>query len=138
MPTKKIAYESWVASFIERLSDYFNLAGWVFEIEYEKKPSQEMDGAVYAKIEVNSIYLHAHLTIYPIGKEDFTKGNMERLVRSLVHELVHVFLDPFQDAMHPHLSITTTPLFMTVIEQQTQKLTMVLLKTLPKDVIPPR
>ena len=57
---------------------------------------------------------------------------------ALVHEIVHIFLDPFQDFMHPHLSITTTPAFVGMLENQTQKLTMVFLKSLPPDVIPPR
>jgi hypothetical protein len=57
---------------------------------------------------------------------------------ALVHELVHLFLDPFHDTILSFLSPSTTPAFMEILEQQTQKLTMVFLKTLPKNLTPPR
>src|SRR5208283_416958 len=57
--------------------------------------------------------------------------NLDQLVMAVVHELVHIFLDPFQDQMHPHLSMTTTPAFMDILEQQTQKLTMQFLRLAP-------
>lgn len=135
---KKITYESWVASFIERLSDYFNLAGWEILIEYSDKPSEHEDGNVYAQISMETDYQMATMTLFPAAKEDWVSGNTRRLVARLVHELTHIFLDPFKDAMLPFLSPSSTPAFMSITEQQTQKLTMVFLKSLPKDLIPPR
>ena len=138
---KKITYESWVHSFVERLSDYFNLAGWEIAITQAKedKPNSSGEGwGTYASMDINSAYQMAEMTLYPVVKKDFEEKNFARIVTRLTHEFVHIFLDPFQDAMHPHLSITSTPAFMNILEQQTQKLTMVFLKTLPKDVIPPR
>lgn len=133
---KKITYESWVASFVERLSDYFNLAGWAFEIIHASDP--RTDKFVYAKIEVDSVYMLAEITIYPIAKEDFENKRTDRFTKSLVHEFVHIFLDPFHDHATRFLSPATTSSFIDTLEQQTQKLTMVFLKTLPKDIIPPR
>jgi len=135
---KKITYESWVTSFVERLSEYFNLAGWTLRIKYQDKNEEHKGCDTYAEIEVNSTYLFANLVLFPQGKKDFETGNIDQLAMAIVHELVHIFLDPFQDQMHPHLSLSSTPAFMDILEQQTQKLTMVLLKNFPKDLIPPR
>ena len=131
---KNLSYESWVTQFVENLSEYFNLGGWNIHIDYEDEPSK--DGC-YASNDINSPYQFSTITLYQHSREDFESGEQDLLVMSIVHELVHIFLDPFQDYMHPHLSITTTPLFMSTLEQQTQKLTMVFLKTLPEDIIPP-
>ena len=60
------------------------------------------------------------------------------IVLATVHELVHVFLDPFQDFARPHLSATTTPFFMNIVENTTQRLTMLILKQLPPSLIPAR
>ncbi len=57
---------------------------------------------------------------------------------AMVHEVVHILVDPFHEAMIPFLSPSTTPHFIETLEQQTQRLTMVFLKTLPKNLIPPR
>jgi len=131
---KNLSYESWVTQFVENLSEYFNLGGWNIHLEFKDEVSK--DGR-YADSFINSPYQFSTITLYQQPKEDFELGEMDLLVMSIVHELVHIFLDPFCDYVQPHLSTTTTPLFMGTLEQQTQKLTMVFLKTLPKGIIPP-
>jgi hypothetical protein len=132
---KKQGYESWVISFVENLSDYFNLAGWDVRVTFSEEESK--DGS-YAENEINSPYLFSTLTFYKQSRLDFEAGKMDHLITATVHEMVHIFIDPFQDWMHPHLSLTTTPLFMSSLENQVQKLTQVFIKTLPKKLIPPR
>ncbi len=135
---KKLTYEGWVSSFIEHLFQHFDFVGWEIKIEHEKQPAKERNGDVYASINVEPIYQMAVITCYPEVKSDFDKGNMADMVQRLTHEVVHVFLAPFQDFIEPHLSEVTAPYFTKVLEQQTQKLTMVFLKTLPESLIPPR
>lgn len=129
-------YESWVTQFVENLSDYFNLCGWAIEVIQSDTPPD--NPVVYAKINVDSVYYLAEITIYPIAKEDFAAGRTDRFTKSLVHEFVHIFLDPFHDHATRFLSPATTTSFIDILEQQTQKLTMVLLKSLPKNIIPRR
>lgn len=130
---KNKSYESWITQFVERLADFFNFQGWRISITYTSKEG----GDNYAEISVNSVYQFAELTVYPQTRRDFESGNLERLVMGLTHELVHIFLDPFHDAMHDHLSAVTTPAFLATLETQTQRLTAVFLKTLPECIIPP-
>jgi len=131
----KITYETWVTSFVERLVEHFNLFGWNITVEFSGE--EDTSGATYANNVINSSYQFSTLTFYPKAEQDYNNRNIDALKMAIVHELVHIFLDPLHEYMHPHLSLTTTPLFMGTLEQQTQKLTMVLLKTLPDSITPP-
>ena len=128
-------YQAWVASFVRNLKKHFNLQSWTIEIVFSDEPDEK---GAYADNDINSQYLFSTITFYPPAKRDFNNRQFELLIMSVVHEIVHVFLDPLSDAMHDFLSITTAPMFMRTLETQTQTLTMVFLKTLPKSLIPPR
>ena len=132
---KKVTYERWLTKLVENLSDYFNLSGWTICLEFSNEEDRK---GSYADNAINSPYLYSTITFYQKSRSDFDAGKLDYLIKAAVHEMVHIFLDPFHDYMHPHLSLTTTPLFMNTLEEQTQKLTMVFLKTLPKKLIPPR
>ena len=131
---KPLSYEKWVTKFLSNVAKHFNLRGWTAIIEF----SDEAKGKSYAEASINSNYQHITIYVYKSAKRDFESGKMDTLVMALVHELVHVFLDPFHEFSNPHLSEITSPFFMNILEQQTQKLTMVFLKTLPKNLIPSR
>ena len=127
-------YESWVKKLVSNLASHFDLAGWTLQVEF----LVEEKGTSYAENDINSTYLGSTIRVYPLAKKDFDSGNIDRLVMALVHEIVHLLVDPFHDAMLPFLSASTTPAFHEILEQQTQRLTMVFLKTLPKGLIPIR
>lgn len=129
-------YQEWTRKLTESLAFHLNLSGWQFFYEWIE-PDASTDPDEYANISVNSDYLWATIRFKPPAKRDFEAGKYEMVVQAVLHELVHIFLDPFQNWMFDYLSKTTTPLFMSTVEQQTQRLTMVILKTLPSSVIPP-
>jgi hypothetical protein len=131
---KTLTYEQWVNQFLKNAARHLNLAGWTINTEF----SDEEKGASYAEASVNSSYQFITVHVYAPAKRDFESGKTKVLVMALLHELVHTFIDPFHDFAEPHLSEVTQPLFMNIVEQQTQKLTMVLLKTLPESIIPKR
>lgn len=133
-------FELWVSESVKRLAGHFNFCGWRIEIAYkdEHKDTPESEGNVYAETHVDSVYLTIHLTLYKQAREDFESGNLSQLSMALTHELVHVFLDPFHTFAIPYLSDTTSPFFLGVVENQTQKLTMVFLKNMPAEIFPPR
>lgn len=131
---KKVTYASWVTSFVERMSDYLNLSGWEIVVEHISGDK----GNCAAEICIDCTYMQAVITTYKLSEEFFNEGDMGKLVRILTHELAHILLDPFSDHALPFLSDTTRPFFTNMLENQTQKLTAVLLKNLPKSIIPPR
>ncbi len=131
---KPLTFERWVTRLVGNICGYFDLAGWTVQVKFSNQP----DGVVYAENKINGTYLGSTITVYPIAKQDFESGDTDRLILAIVHELVHIFLDPFHEAVLPFLSPSTTPIFMETLEQQTQKLTMVFLKNLPKNLIPAR
>jgi hypothetical protein len=136
---KKVTYEKWLTKLVENLSEHFNLSGWRISIEHLEEEPEECDSGnlEYAHIVVTPPYQMATIRVNKLAQKDFQDGNIDRLVSLLTHEVAHIFLAPLQDWMQPHLSTITAPIFHKDIEQQTQKLTMVFLKTLPKNIIPP-
>ena len=128
-------FEKWVTEFVGNLCEHFDLAGWTVQVKF---PEAEPKDPCYAENSINGTYLGSTIFIYPTARRDFEAGETERLVLALVHEIVHVLVDPFHESMLPFLSPFTTPSFMETLEKQTQRLTMVFLKTLPKDLIPLR
>ena len=138
-----MGFEQWVTEAVKRLAGYFNFSGWRIEVDFrDENPdsagSGTSEGCVYAETHVDSAYMTVHISLYKQAKDDFESGNIRQLSLGLTHELVHVFLDPFRTAALPHLSEVTTPFFSDMVENQTQKLTMVFLKTMPEDIFPPR
>lgn len=131
---KKLTYEDWVIKFLTNVAGHFDLGGWNLDVKFSDREKDD----TYAEATINSTYQIMTIHVFKKAKEDFESGNMPVLIMALVHELVHSFLDPFHSFVNPHLSEVTTPHFMNILEQQTQKLTMVILKTLPKNLIPPR
>ena len=143
MPKSKMSFENWTTEALGRLAGYFNFDGWRIEAEYQDKSKgasvgTSTQGIVYAETHVDSTYLTIHVILYKQAKDDFEAGDFERLAMGLTHELVHVFLDPFHSFVQPFLSETTAPFFQDMLERQTQKLTMIFLKTMPADIFSPR
>lgn len=128
-------FETWVTKLVGNLCEHFDLAGWTVQVKF---PPEESKDSCYAENAINGVYLGSTISVYPTAKRDFEAGETERLIMALVHEVVHILVDPFHEAMLPFLSPSTTPSFMETLEQQTQRLTMVFLKTLPENLIPIR
>ena len=103
---RKKSYEGWTTQLVENLAVYFDLAGWNILIQWDDEDHKEDGDETYATIAVNSVYQTATITFRKAARLDFEEDTTDRLVQATVHEFVHVFLDPFQDAMHPFLSIT--------------------------------
>ena len=134
---KKLSYEKWVASLVQTLAEYFNLQGWNIKVEFSNKPKSDCEGA-YACMNSNSVYMQATLTVYPMGRESWDEDDLDRLVEVLTHELSHLLIDPLHEHAVPFLSETTRPLFTNILENVTQRTALVILKGLPKNIIPPR
>ena len=128
-------FETWVTKLVGNLCEHFDLAGWTVQVKF---PDQESKDSCYAENAINGDYLWSTISVYPTAKRDFDAGETERLAMALVHEIIHILLDPFHESMLPFLSPSTTPSFLETLEQQTQRLTMVFLKTLPENLIPIR
>jgi hypothetical protein len=136
MNSINISYEDWVRRFVEIIAKEFNLSEWTINVVFsdeDQEANPETSGA-YATNKISSTYLISTITFYRQAKIDFTDRTFKLLITAIVHELTHIFLDPFHEYVDPFLSRATTPGFMTILEQQTQRLTAVFLKNLPEKV----
>lgn len=135
------SYKRWMNQLVANLIEHMNLAGWNIELDFSDIPhadDRQSRGVTLANINVLSQYQDGKIQFFPASKDYFDKNQTDKLVATVVHELSHVFTAPFADFIEPHLSGVTGPFFTDILESQTQKITMLILKTLPKSVIPPR
>lgn len=130
-------YEKWCSTFIQNLSSYLNLAGWEIMVEFSSDPKQDSEGC-FADISCDSTYMIATVRIYPLCRECYDTNNMERLKRVLTHELCHILIDPIHVHILPFLSDTTRQFFNDDMENVTQRISLVVVKNLPKHITPPR
>lgn len=134
---KKLSYEKWCSAFIHNLAQHMNLAGWEITVDFCDEPKPDSENC-YAEINSDSVYMLATITIYPLGRKDWDKGDYARITRVLTHELCHILIDPLHDHILPYLSDTTRRFFMDDMENVTQRIALVVFKNLPKHIIPPR
>jgi len=134
---KKISYEKWCTAFIKNLGSYFNLAGWGFAIEFLDEHKEDSEGC-FASVCTNSAYMKASFRLYPLLKKDFDDGDIDHVSEVLTHEFSHILIDPLHEHMHPFLSEKSSPAFMRDLENVTQRIAMVIVQSLPKNLIPPR
>ena len=125
-------YEDWVKACIKALAIYFNLQGWSIHLIFS---DQVIEDDIYAQSEINSSYMDSTITLFSKAKEEFNNKTLDGLVVSLVHELVHILLDPLHECMDPFLSKASTPAYINILEQQTQKITRIFLKNVPIELL---
>lgn len=133
----KKQYEKWCSTFIQNLRNHMNLHGWRIVVEFSPEPKQDCEGC-YACISSDSTYMQASLTIFPMAKKDFEDGDLDHLSFVLTHEMCHILIDPMHSQMLPFLSDTTRPFFNDTMENVTQRIALVVHKSLPKHITPPR
>lgn len=117
-----------------------NLAGWDLEISFmdETHPDDDPCQITAADINILHEYQSAKIRIRPLVKEYFDEDRIDKIVGVLVHELCHILTDPFLKFVEPHLSGVTQPFFSRILESETQKISSIIVKSLPKNTIPPR
>lgn len=131
-----LSYKRWIHQLLANLMTHMNLAGWEIELTFSPKPHAEDGDCRTADINVLAEYQKAHICLYPSVEDSFKKGQLGFIVTILVHELCHTITFPFSDFAEPFISKVTEPFFTKQLELATQKITVLVLKTLPKKVIP--
>lgn len=132
--TKKLEYEKYIEQLVTRLAEYFNLAGWTIETEFDAPAKTDLGDGAYAYALVDSTYQRIKLFFTQKVREEYVSGDVYRPSEAAVHEMVHAFLDPFHEWALTYLSEANSPDFRRILEQQTQKLTMVFMKSLVSEL----
>jgi hypothetical protein len=127
------SYKRWVSDVIADVSNELNLQGWrikvCFDVVY---PNNETDTVCF--IDCLSDYYKATIHLTPYAQELWNDENFEVLSECLVHELVHILVDPVYQFAKKQTSEITFPFLTTMNEQTTQRITRVLLQFLPKKI----
>jgi hypothetical protein len=135
MKNKK--YEKWATAFVQNLASHLNLSGWRIEVIFCDKTKSSNEECA-ADINVDSSYMFATLRLYPYTKKAYDDWDVNMLKEIFSHEFVHILIDPLYDHALPFLSDVTRPLFTDTLENVTQRFTRIIMRSLPKNIIPPR
>ena len=133
-----VSYKRWVASLVANLQLHFNLSGWQIGLEFVSNYEDEEDQTVLAHVCADHTYQHATITFTQHTESLFKEKKYDRILLVVVHELVHLFLQPFDTFTTSHLSKITAPIYADIVERATVQITAVILKSLPKNLKPPR
>ena len=131
-------YKLWMAELVSNLTGYMNLSGWEIELTFVSKPHPEDGECRPADVNVLSEYQKANICIYPTVEKSFRKKQHLYIVSIMIHELCHTITAPFGDLLEPHTSKTTEPFITKQLESATQKIAVLILKSLPDHVVPSR
>jgi len=124
------SYKSWVRNLVANVSAELNLQGWRIDLCWEKDYPDGNDSVV-AHVEVMSDYYKASIHFTPYAEEIWKEGRVEVLGECIVHELVHILVDPVYQIAKKSSSEVTFPYLTSMNEQTTQRITRIVMQLLP-------
>jgi len=92
VPTKK--QETWARNHLNKWREKLNLSEWMLSVTFCKKDDHNSHGyTTHAEVNVDPVYLRAHVYIYPA----FWELPEHRKNQALIHELCHCFTQEIWD-----------------------------------------
>lgn len=131
--TEPTPYQTYVMTLIEVLQELLVLHEYEILLEFDSNSESE----ARATISTNLDYLWAKLTVFPVVEKDFNEQNYEDIVETILHELVHILTDPLYKVAYAGTNAYTEPFLDNIREQTTQRITRIILPTLPEDIFTP-
>lgn len=124
-------YKRWVEDLVANVARELNLHDWGIDV-YLDDPDPDGDENTVAWTCIDVRYLHCWIHFAPKAKGYWNEGRMDILSHTVVHEVVHILLKPIQRFGYDAVSDQTRPHLVDAVEQTTQRITRILMKSLPK------
>lgn len=126
----KPKFETWVVDVISRLSGVLNLHEWRINVLFNQEDPDDIEGTT-AWTNIDHRYLSSYIHFTDNAKNMWTEGRMIPLRECVVHEMVHILLNPLHDFAKQAASPLTTDHLTDILEQTTQKVTRIVIEQLP-------
>lgn len=122
-------YVDWLVS---QLKKVMLLNEWVIYLKFEDDSHVKSDehGSVHAEMSVSMTYLNATMTVFPEAEMLFCDGRVQDAFSTVVHELCHIFTQPFWEELHDGSNAHTHEYLRVMWEQQTQRIANVIVQML--------
>lgn len=124
------SYKTWVKHLVGKIATNLNLQEWRIEVYFDDADDEENATAWTC---VDSRYLVSHIHFTPVAEAMWKDGEYGILRECLVHEVMHIFLNPLHEFAKKSASPVTENQLTDTLEQTTQRLTRVVMAHLPKN-----
>lgn len=121
----------WTRKVVGNLVQHFNLQDWIIKIEWSEKQADE---GVTAAVISDPEYLNAKIVFYPHFESLYDDGARDTILECLVHEFVHIICSSVKEYLNTMTSEQTHNYLTKENERQTQRLTRIIIKSLPKNI----
>lgn len=129
----KLPYRTYVKHLVANLKDYLFLQDWDLMVEFPEQAPAERPDAL-ACVYTDARYLNATIDIFPALKDYYANEPTEETVETLLHEMLHIVTETVHLFAKSAVTPQTAEHLTTASEQQTQRLTRIIMKNLPKSV----
>jgi len=124
------SYKSWVEDLVARTAGELNLLDWRIRVVFDDPDPEGVEDTT-AWTNVDARYLTSYIHFTPEAKRLWDEGRMNTLSECVVHEVVHILLNPLHEFGKQGASELTRPFLTDVLEQATQRITRIVIEHLP-------
>lgn len=125
--------KTWVHTSVKNLKEYFYLNDWTIQVIWSGDDSDEY---CVASIATDSRYLRASVKIHPEFHRRWERKDYETLKECIVHEFTHILLNPVMELANKSRSDATSDFYQEILEQQTQRTSLIIGRGIPKNIFP--
>lgn len=125
--------KTWVQTSVANLKEYFFLNDWTVQIVWS---GDDSDDQCVASIATDSRYLRASIKIHPEFHRMWKRKDYETLKECIVHEFTHILLNPVMELANKSRSDATSDFYQEILEQQTQRTSLIIGRGIPKNIFP--
>src|SRR5882762_145406 len=125
-------FEKWIVKTAETLKSYFYFDDWSLEFSWRELDEDHDNATTVFSISSDDSYQLIYLNIFPFAKVLWIEKDYNKLITGLVHEFCHVLTDPLYKFGINAASNQTGPFLENIRERWTQKIALVVLRSLPK------
>lgn len=128
------SYEKWCNEFVGYVVNELNLSDWGFHVSYDD-PDPDGETECLAWTHVDSRYLTAYIHFTPFHHQCWQAKQYHTAAFTIVHEIVHILVDPLHKFALPTTSEMTRPQLTDLVEQSVQRISRIVMKRIPKKLL---
>lgn len=135
------AFKPWIRRVHKMLREKFFVREYGYGLYWgkEDKESKTHGGSkVGGEIDINITYLKYDLTLYPILHRQYKRGDYYEVVKTIVHEMCHIYTEPLYCFAIDAVSNINAKMLEQIREQQTERIATCIYEMLPEKLWKPK
>lgn len=124
------AYKKYIRTLVDTLASRMHLQEWNINLKFDAK----LDPETAAEIEIDVPYLIAEIFIDKVMRDYYRNKDGYTIAHILTHELSHILVEPIYIFARDAVTNQSSKLLHNVVEQQTQRISRVIDRQLPRSI----